>query len=59
MSEFRDRLIKQEAEPQILEQMLQRFQEKGLLKARGKQRTVETTPATTQDQQVVTSIHQS
>ncbi|MGK7893597.1 MAG: IS1182 family transposase [Xenococcus sp. (in: cyanobacteria)] len=39
LSEFRDRVIKQEAETQILEQMLQRFQEKGLLKARGKQRT--------------------
>ncbi len=39
LSEFRDRLIKQEALAQILEQMLQRFQEKGLLKARGKQRT--------------------
>ena len=39
LSEFRDRLIKQKAELQILEQMLQRFQEKGLLKARGKQRT--------------------
>ncbi|MGL4622414.1 MAG: hypothetical protein ACRCZS_25695, partial [Chroococcidiopsis sp.] len=31
--------IKQEALAQILEKMLQRFQEKGLLKARGKQRT--------------------
>ena len=39
LSEFRERLIKQEAQPQILEQMLQRFTEKGLLKARGKQRT--------------------
>jgi transposase len=39
LSEFRERLIKQEALAQILEQMLQRFQEKGLLKARGKQRT--------------------
>ncbi len=39
MSEFRERLTKQEAEQQILEQMLQRFTEKGLLKARGKQRT--------------------
>jgi transposase len=39
LSEFRDRLIKQEALAQILEQMLQRFTEKGLLKARGKQRT--------------------
>ncbi len=39
LSEFRDRLIKEEAPAQILDQMLQRFQEKGLLKARGKQRT--------------------
>ncbi len=39
LSEFRERLIKQEAQQQILEQMLQRFQAKGLLKARGKQRT--------------------
>jgi transposase len=39
LSEFRERLIKQEALAQILEKMLQRFQEKGLLKARGKQRT--------------------
>ena len=39
LSEFRERLIKQEAQQEILEQMLQRFQEKGLLKARGKQRT--------------------
>jgi transposase len=39
LSEFRKRLIKQEALTQILEQMLQRFQEKGLLKTRGKQRT--------------------
>lgn len=39
LSEFRERLIKKEALVQIIEQMLQRFQEKGLLKARGKQRT--------------------
>ena len=39
LSEFRDRLIKEEAPAQILDKMLQRFQEKGLLKSRGKQRT--------------------
>ena len=39
LNSFRKRLIKQEALAQILEKMLQRFQEKGLLKARGKQRT--------------------
>ncbi len=39
LSEFRDRLIKEEGQQQILNKMLQRFQEKGLLKARGKQRT--------------------
>ncbi len=39
LSEFRDRLIKEEASAQILARMLQRFQEKGLLKSRGKQRT--------------------
>ena len=39
LSEFRDRLIKEEGQQQILNKILQRFQEKGLLKARGKQRT--------------------
>ena len=39
LSEFREGLIKQEASEQILDKMLQGFQEKGLLKARGKQRT--------------------
>jgi transposase len=39
LSEFRDRLIKEEGQTQILNKTLQRFQEKGLLKARGKQRT--------------------
>ena len=39
LSEFRDHLIKEEGEQQILNKMLQKFQEKGLLSARGKQRT--------------------
>jgi len=39
LSEFRDRLIKKEMESHVLDAMLARFGEKGLLKARGKQRT--------------------
>jgi len=39
LSEFRSRLIEGSAEQLLLEEMLSRFQEKALLKARGKQRT--------------------
>ena len=39
LSEFRDRLIASEKERMLLDEMLTRFQEKGLLKERGKQRT--------------------
>jgi transposase len=39
LSEFRDRLIAGNAEQLLLDTMLQRFKEKGLLKARGRQRT--------------------
>jgi transposase len=39
LSEFRDRLIAGSAESLLLEAMLRRFREKGLLKARGRQRT--------------------
>jgi len=39
LSEFRDRLIEGSSEQLILEKMLSCFKEKGLLKARGKQRT--------------------
>ncbi|NIV91670.1 IS5/IS1182 family transposase, partial [candidate division KSB1 bacterium] len=39
LSEFRSRLIEGSAEQLLLEEMLSRFKEKGLLKARGKQRT--------------------
>lgn len=39
LSEFRQRLVDAQAEGTLLEEMLQCFQAKGLLKARGKQRT--------------------
>jgi len=39
LSEFRDRLIEGSSEQSLLEEMLSCFTEKGLLKARGKQRT--------------------
>ena len=39
LSEFRDRVIAGGAEAQLLNTMLERFKEKGLLKARGRQRT--------------------
>lgn len=39
LSEFRDRLLKGSAEERLLDKMLERFKEKGYLKARGKQRT--------------------
>lgn len=39
LSEFRDRLIAGNAEQLLLDTRLQRFKEKGLLKARGRQRT--------------------
>jgi len=39
LSEFRDRLIASGTERMLLDEMLVRFQEKGLLKAEGKQRT--------------------
>lgn len=39
LSEFRDRLLKGSAEELLLDKMLDRFKEKGYLKARGKQRT--------------------
>jgi transposase len=39
LSEFRDRLIAGEMEQQLLDLLLERFRERGLLKARGKQRT--------------------
>ncbi|MBO0781902.1 MAG: transposase [Ktedonobacteraceae bacterium] len=39
LSEFRARLIKQHAEERLLENMLALFQQKGWLKARGRQRT--------------------
>jgi len=39
LSDFRDRLLEGSSEQLILEKMLSRFTEKGLLKARGKQRT--------------------
>jgi transposase len=39
LSEFRDRLRASGAEQQLLEIMLQKFQQKGLLKAHGRQRT--------------------
>jgi len=39
LSEFRDRLIANEKEQMLLDEMLARLQEKGLLKKRGKQRT--------------------
>jgi transposase len=39
LSEFRDRLLAGEAEQLVLDAMLARFQERGLLKTRGRQRT--------------------
>lgn len=39
LSEFRDRLIAGNAEQLLLDTMLERFKEQGLLKARGRQRT--------------------
>ena len=39
LSEFRDRLIENEKESLLLDRMLMRLREKGLLKERGKQRT--------------------
>jgi transposase len=39
LSQFRDRLIANEQEEELLEQMLKRLQEKELLKGRGRQRT--------------------
>jgi len=39
LSEFRDRLIAGQAEQLLLDSMLERLQERGLLKARGRQRT--------------------
>ena len=39
LCEFRTRLVDGEAGPRLLEAMLSRFQERGLLKARGQQRT--------------------
>jgi len=39
LSEFRDRLIRGEAEQILLDRMLAHFKDKGLLKARGRQRT--------------------
>lgn len=39
LSEFRDRLIAGQMEQQLLDELLARFRERGLLKARGKQRT--------------------
>ena len=39
LSEFRDRLLKGDAEELLLDRMLERFKAKGYLKARGKQRT--------------------
>ena len=39
LSQFRDRLLANEQEEQLLEQMLKRLQEKELLKSRGRQRT--------------------
>lgn len=39
LSEFRDRLLKGSAEERLFDKMLERFKEKGYLKARGKQRT--------------------
>ena len=39
LSEFRDRLLQGSAEQRLLDKMLERFKQKGYLKARGKQRT--------------------
>jgi transposase len=39
LSEFRARLVSQQAEPRLLEDLLQQLQEQGLLKAGGRQRT--------------------
>src|SRR3990172_189171 len=39
LSEFRDRLIAGQMEQQLLDELLERFRGRGLLKARGKQRT--------------------
>ncbi|WP_415788974.1 IS1182 family transposase [Deinococcus saxicola] len=39
LSEFRARLVKGEAEYRLLDRMLDHFQDRGLVKARGKQRT--------------------
>ena len=39
LSEFRDRLISREMEAKLLDDLLQQWQEKGLVKARGQQRT--------------------
>ena len=39
LSEFRDRLLAGGAEELLLERMLAHFRDKGLLKARGRQRT--------------------
>ncbi len=39
LSEFRDRLLEGTAEQQLLDRMLEKFQAKGLLKARGTQRS--------------------
>jgi transposase len=39
LSEFRSRLVAGQVEEQLLDQLLERFPERGLLRARGKQRT--------------------
>lgn len=39
LSEFRDRILEGQVEMQLLNRMLERFQDLGLLKSRGKQRT--------------------
>jgi transposase len=68
LSEFRNRLCEQGLANKLLDLMLLRFQEKNLIKHRGKQRTdeespnlilnVETTPATTPDGEVTSTVHQ-
>jgi len=50
LSEFRQRLIVHNAEQRLLDEMLEQFKHRGLLKARGKQRTDST--------HVVAAIHQ-
>jgi transposase len=50
LSEFRQRLITHNAEQRLLDEMLEQFKHRGLLKARGKQRTDST--------HVVAAIHQ-